>query len=41
MDVKKMKPMQEWTREEMEVWLRETQVAVISEDGEVSNIMKD
>ena len=41
MDVKKMKPMQEWTPEEMEAWLRETQVVVISEDGEVSNIMKD
>lgn len=38
---KNRKPIQEWSREEMETYLRETQVAVVSEDGEVLNKMKD
>lgn len=35
------KRIQEWTPEEMEAWLRETQVAVISKEGGVLNKMKD
>ena len=41
MDVKKMKPIQEWTPEEMKAWIKETHVAVISKDGEILNKMKD
>ncbi len=39
---KNRKPIQEWSREEMEAWFKETPQAVeISEEGEVLNKMKD
>jgi hypothetical protein len=35
----KKKPMQEWSREEMETWLKGTQGVVISRDGIIKNKM--